>query len=120
MTIDLAPVLDPLLQLLVAALLALGTIAIKGLADKFGLERDGQLAGFLEDALREGIRVAEKKLGARIDDADVEVQNRVAGEAADWAIENVPKAVKRLVPGGRQALVEKVRAYAIDLVGAEG
>ncbi len=119
MNIDLAPVLQPLMEILVAVALTLGTFAIKTLADKFGLERDGQLASLLEDSLRDGIRVAEKRLGRSIRDADVNVQNEVAGEAADWVIENVPKAVRRLVPGGREALKEKARAYAEDLVGAE-
>lgn len=120
MSIELAPVLEPLLQILVAVALTMGTVAIKAVADKFGLEKDGQLAGFLEDALRDGIRVAERRLGKSINDTNVEIQNQVAAEAADWVIESVPKAVKRLVPGGREALIEKAQAYARDLVGAEG
>ncbi|MFP4615574.1 MAG: hypothetical protein ACLFRB_06830 [Thiohalorhabdus sp.] len=112
MSIELAPIIEPLTQIVFAVLLAVATVGVKALAERFGLERDGQLATFLQDAIEEGLRVAERRAGKRFKDADVAVQNDLLAEAVDWVVESAPKAVKRLVPGGREALADKVAAAA--------
>ena len=97
MEIDLTPILGTVIDLLAAALMALGGWALTKLGRKFGLEADGQVRVYLAEALAGGIGWAKEQAAKRSEDfAHIEVRRKVVAEASHYVIERVPDAVKRL------------------------
>jgi allantoicase len=109
MEIDLTPILAIIIDLLAAALMALGGWALAKMGRKFGLEADDQVRIYLGEALAGGIGWAKEQARKRGDDfAIIEVRSRLVAEAGQYVIERVPDAVERfgLNPARIERLIE--------------
>lgn len=96
--IDLGPILDQVVMLLAAALLAVGTWAVKKVSDKFGLENDDKIRQYLLSAVERGVEFGKHKAEEAVGDADwskVDVKNEMVAYAATYVLTKVPDAVKR-------------------------
>ena len=102
MEISLTPLLNPVIEVLAVVLLGAGTWAVSMLAQRIGLERDGGLASFVDEAIEEGVALAKRRARAAAEDADVEIDNEYLAEAVEHVIESAPKAVRKLGLGTHQ------------------
>lgn len=96
--IEFGPTLSVILQGLAGVLLAVGTWAVKLLADKLGLEKDDKVRQYLNDAIKNGVEFGKKKAKEELSDADwtrIETKNVLLAHAAGYVLSKVPDAVKR-------------------------
>ena len=86
----LVPLLDALVQLLAAVLLAIGVAAVRGLADWLKLAADDRVRGYLRDAM-------ENAVAHGLATADRADQDRaeVVSHAADYVRDRVPDTLAR-------------------------
>lgn len=97
--VDLAPLIrETLLPIASAVGLVLATWLTKKLADLLGIQREDKLAGKLEDAMRNGLAFAQARLERKIGDGPIliDVKREIVAEAARYAADQVPKAMKAL------------------------
>lgn len=90
--IDFAPLLETLVLLLAAALMAVGTWAIRRLSAKFGLEADSAANALLNDALTNAVRYAERLAAeaARARGASRVTDSETVAAAVNYVLEGVP------------------------------
>lgn len=95
-TVSLMPLIEALIGLAAAALLGLGTLAIRRLTTWLRLSEDDKVRGYLETALENGIALARQKVLERAATAGTaQIRSAVAAEASRYVIERVPDALKR-------------------------
>lgn len=93
--VDLSPFADVLVQLVGAALLAVGVWVAKKLADKLGLEADSEIRGYLMDAVENAVKFAEKELQEEADKLDaVAFKSKLLATGAQYVMTRVPDAVE--------------------------
>ena len=105
----LVQLLTPLLQIVGAALLGVGTWALSRLATHLGIASDDAVRGYLEDALRNALAFGEKQVAARLagkqpSPVDLRV---IETEAVAYVMAHVPDALARfkLTPEAVERLV---------------
>lgn len=111
-TIDLAPFLHEFLLPVASALgMVLATWLAKKVADWLNIRRDDALIAKLEEALKNGLALAQARAQQKIDEKGltVEVKSQLVADAANYAATHVPGALKALGVGPRE-LAEKLEA----------
>lgn len=111
-TIDLAPLLHEILLPIASALgMVLATWLAKKVADWLNVRRDEAFIGKLEEAMKNGLALAQSRAEQQIRDKGltVEVKSQLVADAANYAAAHVPGALKALGVGPRE-LAEKLEA----------
>ena len=109
--IDLSPLLEPVIQLLAAGLMALGSWAVARLIRRLGLQADSEVRTYLDQALRAGVEwAAEKARRVGLDQARIEVRNAMVADAVNYAVAKVPDALA--LEEGPHTLTARVRDHA--------
>ena len=111
-TIDLAPFLHEFLLPVASALgMVLATWLAKKVADWLNVRRDEAFIGKLEEAMKNGLALAQSRAEQQIRDKGltIEVKSQLVADAANYAAAHVPGALKALGVGPRE-LTEKLEA----------
>lgn len=94
---DLNPILQALIELLAAGLMATGTWAMSRLSTKLKLSSDSEIRKYLQDAMERGVSFA---VGAASEKAknmsEIEVRNEMVRDAANYVISKTPDALTSL------------------------
>lgn len=97
--VDLAPAVQVLLQMLAGLLLAVGTWGVKRISDRFGIEVDDKIRGYLMSAVSGAVGFGIRKAKALIEEKPgwtrIQVENAIVASAASYILSKVPDAVKR-------------------------
>ncbi len=95
--INLVPILDIVIQLFGAVLMAVGTWAVTMLSQKLKLSSDSEVRAYLQDTLQRAVSFGVEKARTQAKDiGTVEVRNEVVADAANYVIGKTPDALKRL------------------------
>ncbi len=95
-TIDLAPVVNPVLDAIFGAVAALAGLAINHLTVWLKLKQDAEVRRYLENTVYAGINVARAKAGdALAGKMTVDVKIALAAEVAEYLIARVPDGLAR-------------------------
>lgn len=100
----IANVVWPLLSALV---LALGAWGVQKISARLGIQNNQALANTVEQALTNGLALAQSKVGDVA--LTVDVKNKIVARAAQYALDHVPEAMDKLGIG-KEALLEKLEA----------
>jgi len=108
--IDFGPILvEAVIPLLSALLLALGGWAIRWIGTRFKLAADAEIRGYLETALERGVaygaaKAAEMAAGR----ARLQVRAAAVAEGAQYVIDAVPDALRHfgVTPARLEAMIE--------------
>lgn len=93
---------------IVTVAVTFATVLIKR---KFSIDIEAKHREALHQALQTGVDLAIARVGARVENMDVQIQNRVVGQAAMYVVKSVPDALKALkVPDYGDQLTEMVVA----------
>lgn len=115
-TADLRPLWGYGVEIIGGALAALGSFGVRSLARFLRLKEDGLIRAYLDDALHRALAWAVESAVRKGDDlARVEVRSRLVAEAAGYAVEAVPDALKRFgisENGLRQRLEARLSEWA--------
>ena len=96
-TISLVPILDVVIQLFGAALMAVGTWAVTMLSQKLKLSSDSEVRTYLQEALQRAVNFGVEKARSQAKDiGTVDVRNEVVADAANYVIGKTPDALKKL------------------------
>lgn len=108
--IDLTPLIDLGLDILIAIVLALGSWALAWLGRKLKLDADNEVRAYLERALASGVNYAANRARERGQDlSSLEVRNVTVRDAVAYVVAHTPDALAHfgVTP---DALGELVRA----------
>ena len=95
--VDPSPILEVLIELLAAGLMAFGTWAIARLSTKLKLSSDSEVRKYLQDALERGVSFAVGVASEKAKDvSEIQVRNEMVRDAANYVIAKTPDALKRL------------------------
>jgi hypothetical protein len=115
-TADLRPIWGYGVEIIGGALTALGGFGVRSLTRFLRLKEDGLIRSYLDDALHRALAWAVESAVRKGDDlARVEVRSRLVAEAAGYAAEAVPDALKRFgvsENGLRQRLEARLGEWA--------
>ena len=96
-TINLGPILDIVIQLFGAVLMAVGTWAVTMLSQKLKLSSDSEVRAYLQEALQRAVSFSVDKARTQAKDIKtVEVRNEIVADAANYVISKTPDALKKL------------------------
>jgi len=87
--------IDALLQLAAIVVLALGTFAIRHLADWLQLRADSEVRGYLQATLERAVEYGRAEALRRVRDGGIGGQNVAAEIARDYVQDRVPAALAR-------------------------
>lgn len=107
-TIDLKKIVMAILEPISVAIgIGLAGYITKKLADLTGTKRDEVLAQRIEEGIKNGLALAQKKIESA--DLTVEVKNNLVGEALAYTATHLPGTIKKLGIT-EEALREKIEA----------
>lgn len=112
-TVDLAPVITPVIEALFGVVAGLASWAIRHLTAWLKLKQDSEVRAYLKDAVYAGINVARAKAGeALAGKLTVDVKLALAAEVGEYLIDRVPDALARFGLTG-----EALRDYVLGRIG---
>lgn len=113
-TVDLTPILQPVVAAVLSAVGAVAIWALKRLADRWGLDIRQGTWDEIEDTIQWAVTRAEKRAKrAGKDLASVDVQSEILADTLDYVVGHVPDALQRLGVT-RKVLEEMVEAWLPD------
>ncbi len=95
-TVDLSPILNPLIEIAGLVLSGFAMWALQRVATHFGISTKSALFQAVLGATDRGIAYAQNVVEARADTATVDVKNAVAAEAANYVTSKMPEALNKL------------------------
>lgn len=117
--IDFGPILvDAVIPMLAAVLMALGGWAIRWAGRRLKLAADAEIRVYLEQALERGVAYGAGKAAAlAAGRARIEVRNAAVAEGAQYVVNAVPDALRHfgITPGRLERMLEaRLPAGAVD------
>lgn len=95
-TVDLAPVISPILEALFGVVAGLAGWALRHFTVWLKLKQDSEVRAYLEDAVYAGINVARAKAGAALPGKlTIDLKVALAADVAEYLIDHVPDALAR-------------------------
>lgn len=106
--VNLSPFVSNVVWPILSALvLALGAWGVQKVSARLGIQNNQALANTVEQALTNGLALAQSRVGDV--PLTIDVKNKIVARAAQYALDHVPEAMGKLGIG-KDALLEKLEA----------